>query len=120
MTDLPIKGTCHCGAVSFEVTEMPEAFVKCNCSICRRLGTLWLHSHRTPSVVHVPDGATIAYHWGDEMIDFHSCKTCGCTTHWQSRIDERHAVNMNLADPKEIAGIRIRHFDGADTWTFLD
>jgi hypothetical protein len=30
------------------------------------------------------------------------------------------AVNMRMADPKDIEGVRIRRFDGADTWTFLD
>jgi hypothetical protein len=30
------------------------------------------------------------------------------------------AVNMNMADPAAIEGIRVRHFDGADTWAFLD
>jgi hypothetical protein len=30
------------------------------------------------------------------------------------------AVNLRLADPKDIKDIPLRHFDGADTWTFLD
>jgi hypothetical protein len=30
------------------------------------------------------------------------------------------AVNCRMAAPADIAGMRIRHFDGADTWTYLD
>ena len=30
------------------------------------------------------------------------------------------AVNMRMAEPAAIAGIPVRHFDGADTWAYLD
>jgi hypothetical protein len=30
------------------------------------------------------------------------------------------AVNLRLADPDVMAAVPIRHFDGADTWEFLD
>ncbi|MBO9463760.1 aldehyde-activating protein [Tropicibacter sp. R15_0] len=54
---------------------------------------------------------------------FHSCPTCACTTHW-SNLNEpetgRMAVNVRLADPEISKSIPLRHFDGADSWTFLD
>jgi hypothetical protein len=57
------------------------------------------------------------------MLATVSCKTCGSTTHWEN-LDPaptaRMAVNVNMADPKAIEGLRIRLFDGADTWKFLD
>lgn len=30
------------------------------------------------------------------------------------------AVNASLADPERLRDIPVRHFDGADTWEFLD
>jgi hypothetical protein len=30
------------------------------------------------------------------------------------------AVNIRNFDPKDIGDVRIRRFDGADTWTYLD
>ena len=67
--------------------------------------------------------ATLAYVWGDKSIAFRTCRNCGCTTHWE-RLDpepnSRMAVNCRMADPGQIAGLRIRHFDGADTWSYLD
>jgi len=30
------------------------------------------------------------------------------------------AVNCRLAEPEHVAGIRVRHFDGADSWQYLD
>lgn len=40
---LPITGSCHCGAVSYEVKVAPRFAISCNCSMCRRLGTVWGH-----------------------------------------------------------------------------
>ena len=38
-----IAGSCHCGAVKIAVAEAPATVTSCNCSICRRLGTLWAY-----------------------------------------------------------------------------
>ena len=36
------SGSCHCGAVTFEVDgDIPANAVSCNCSHCRRKGFLW-------------------------------------------------------------------------------
>lgn len=115
-----IKGTCHCGAVSFEVTSTPKFAVSCNCSICRRLATLWVHAPPATVTLNAPDNATVPYVWGDKSLAFHTCRTCGCTTHWVGLTGERMAVNIRLAAPEAIKDLPIRHFDGADTWAFLD
>ena len=117
---MTVAGSCHCGAVRFELNEAPARVTSCNCSICRRLGTLMAYYH--PAQVRV-SGPTVAYSWGDRSIAFHHCGTCGCTTHWSS-LDpaqaERMAVNARLLPPDVIATVPVRHFDGAESWTFLD
>ena len=35
--------TCHCAAVKVEVPRRPRRLTECNCSICRRYGTLWAY-----------------------------------------------------------------------------
>jgi len=118
-----LKGACHCGAVTFELARPPEWRSECNCSICRRLGTLWGYFREEEVRFAGHPGATEAYAWGDRTLAFHRCGTCGCTTHWQrlvSRPENRMGVNTRLLDPRDTAGIRIRHFDGADTFKYLD
>ena len=34
-------GSCHCGAVAFTVELDPSTALKCNCSICTKLGAVW-------------------------------------------------------------------------------
>ena len=115
-----IEATCHCGAVELELETAPTQLTSCNCSICRRLGTLWTYS--PPAQVRVI-GATDTYRWGDKTLDLHRCAVCGCTTHWtplESAPPDRMGINARLLDPAVIKDVRIRRFDGADTWKFLD
>lgn len=53
----------------------------------------------------------------------HHGPVCGCVSHWES-LDpagaQRMAVNARLLDPAEIEGVRVRRFDGALSWTYLD
>ncbi|HEY5921769.1 MAG TPA: hypothetical protein VIV11_08865 [Kofleriaceae bacterium] len=114
-----IEATCHCGAVTIEVPEAPSQLTSCNCSICRRLGSLWCYF--SPTVVRVT-GTTVAYRWGDKTLDLHHCATCGCTTHW-TPIDpalDRMGVNARLLDPAIVAAAKVRRIDGASTWEWLD
>ena len=115
-----IKGSCHCGAITYQILEKPEFVISCNCSICRKLNTRWAYSHRTKMTVHAPKGSTHIYTWGDKDLEFHSCKTCGCTTHWMATDASRYAVNCQLASESDMEDVRVRRFDGADTWEFLD
>jgi hypothetical protein len=110
-----ITGSCHCGAVHIAVAEAPSQITSCNCSICRRLGTLWAY-YRPDQVTltHAP-GATDAYSWGDKSLAFRRCATCGCITHWEpigQPLVDRMGVNARLLDIA-LDGIPIRWFDGA-------
>lgn len=113
---------CHCGAVRIEVDAAPAELTSCNCSICRRTGAL-LAYYAPRQVRFTPSPpATDTYVWGDKSIVFHRCKVCGCFTHWMGadQTYDRMGVNMRMADPAVLAAARIRPFDGADTWKFLD
>ena len=115
-----IKGSCHCGTVTFEILEKPAFVIACNCSICRKLNTQWAYSHRTELTLNAPIGSTHIYQWGDKDLEFHSCQTCGCTTHWMASNGSRYAVNCQLASEADMKEIRVRHLDGVDTWEFSD
>jgi hypothetical protein len=41
---LPIlTGACDCGAISWRFADDPGSATACNCTICRRYGTLWIY-----------------------------------------------------------------------------
>ena len=117
-----IEGTCHCGAVRIEIVEAPAQVTSCNCSVCRRLGTLW--AYYAPAQVRVV-GETATYRWGDKTIDFHHCAMCGITTHWSpidgTRDGGRMGINARLLPSEVLERARVRRLDGAsENWTYLD
>ena len=122
-TDDLLRGACHCGAVQILLPHRPEKATKCNCSICRRLGAIYAYfEHGTVQITGHPEH-TDEYISGDRTLRNIRCKTCGCATHWEPLKVEpgtKGGINLNNFDPKLIENVRIRKFDGADTWSFLD
>lgn len=119
-----LTATCHCGGVQVTVPYRPRRLTSCNCSICRRLGTLWAYYPRSRVRIRAPRGGLQKYVWGDRMLRLARCRICGCVTHWEPmprryRAD-RMGVNARNFEPDVIAGVRIRRLDGASTWKFLD
>ena len=118
-----LAATCHCGTVRVEVPRRPRSLTDCNCSICRRYGTLWAYYKRSEVRVTAAPGATSEYSWGDKSLRFVRCATCGCITH-RELIDptegDRMGVNARNFEPGSLGSVRIRHLDGASTWRYFD
>ena len=118
-----LNASCHCGAVQMEIARKPRSMTECNCSICRRYGARWAYfTRKTARILCAPD-AISAYAWGDRTVEFFHCRTCGCLTHYEATVksdDSRIAVNARMMSPADAADIKVRIFDGAETWKYLD
>ena len=98
-----VEASCHCGAARIAVEVPPPELTACNCSLCRRLGTLW--AYYRPDQVRIVRGAgtTVPYVQGDRTLAVHHCATCSCITHWSSLTGaDRMAVNTRLMEEREI------------------
>ena len=118
-----LHGACHCGAVRLTLPSMPETATRCNCSLCRRVGAVWAYFAFGTVVIEGHPERTVDYVQGDRTLRTIRCSTCGVVTHWEPLPPEpgaRHGVNLNNFDPKLVESVRVRRFDGADSWSFLD
>lgn len=118
-----VEGTCHCGNVSIQTSQLPDSIISCNCSICFRTGSLWGYYASDDVNIRCEKEPTSTYTWGDERIAFHHCTNCGCLTHYTSTgktEKQRTALNFRMVDRKITESIPIRKFDGAESWTFVD
>lgn len=116
-----IEGACHCGAVRWRFQGVPDGATACNCTGCRRYGTLWAYDHEGEGIE--VSGPTRPYIRGT-AIEFHFCPHCGCVAYWRAqKVDaqgrRRIAVNLRLAEPGDVARIPIDHFDGLDSFDDL-
>ncbi len=117
-----LQGSCHCGAVSWRLDTDPESATACNCSACRRYGTLWAYGHEGVDVHG--QGQTTAYLREGGSLGFHFCPRCGNVAWWRSREAgadgrRRMAVNLRLAEPEAVAALPVDHFDGLLSWEDL-
>jgi hypothetical protein len=107
-----------------QIPRRPSLLTACNCSACRRYGSIWsYHLRRSVRI----DGDSLASYRrpAHAGLDFHHCRVCGCVTHWESiarRRDGGHRVGVNARNIEEteiIATVPIQMLDGAVTWTIL-
>ena len=61
---MKFKGSCHCGAVAFEVEGELKEVVDCNCSICQRKGALLWFVPRASLHLTTPEEAVATYSFG--------------------------------------------------------
>lgn len=118
-----LTGTCHCGAVRIEIPRRPRTLTNCNCSICRRYGTLWAYYRQSEVRVLGDPGSTQGYVWGRNVLRFVRCTTCGCVTHWE-RVEPKEGgrvgVNARNFEPEALGPVRIKLLDAASDWEGLE
>ncbi len=120
-----LTGNCHCNLVSWTFDGTPDSATACNCTLCRRYGTLWIYDYEGERITL--SGPTSIYTRkgkADPALEIRFCATCACVVAWRGlRLDaegrRRCAVNLRLSEPGPIANIPIDHFDGLDAFDDL-
>ena len=117
-----LAATCHCASVRVEVPRRPRSLTNCNCSICRRYGVLWAYYKDAEVRLVAEPGATDEYTWGQKSQKFIRCKTCGCVMQWK-KFDVGPStwagVNVRNFEPSALGPVKIRLFDGAESWKLV-
>ncbi len=118
-----IQGKCHCGNVKLSIHKLTDTGTSCNCSICSRYASIWGYFTEAEVNVSIGKYGITTYCYGDKMINFNHCTFCGCITHYtsiNSGQEERLAVNYRMFSSEVLDQIKVRFFDGADTWKYIE
>jgi len=108
-------GSCHCGAVSYEVDADLSQLSDCNCSICRKKASV---HHGVPEErFRLLTGADSlrAYRFNKKIATHYFCQNCGIHTFSHPRTaPEKFNVNIRTLDDFDLrtAEYEMRHFDG--------
>jgi hypothetical protein len=109
------KGSCHCGAVKFEVRTAVEPAVRCNCSLCRRRGALMspmFDAHELKIVAG--DDALTCYRFNTLVARHYFCSRSGVYPFHQTRKDPaRWRVNLGCLDGIDPYALDATVADGA-------
>jgi hypothetical protein len=116
------RGSCHCGAVRFEVSLAADAVgSRCNCSICTKTAvTSFLVKPEAFSLL-TSEIELSHYEWGGKTSKRAFCKHCGVHCFGRGYLEEvgGHyvSVNANCLDDVEPSGIKLIFWDGRhDNW----
>lgn len=108
-------GSCHCGRVRFEIETDMQAVSQCNCSICRKKGTI---NHRVrPEHFRLLSGeeALTLYQFNTMTAKHYFCKYCGIHPFTHPRAaPELYTVNVRCLDDfdLEAEAPELYHFNG--------
>ena len=115
MTGQTYRGSCQCGAVTFDVEVDISRPVTCNCSRCQRLGSALAFT--SPDSFHLLSGAAelAEYTFNRHVIRHQFCRICGIepfatgSTHNGTPMV---AINVNCLEGIDPRALPVRHFDG--------
>ncbi len=109
-------GSCQCGAVSYEATSTPiEDALSCNCSMCRRKGSLLTFIPASDFDLKSGEEALSDYQFNKRVIHHLFCKTCGVTSFVRGQMPDGTpmiALNVRCLDEIDPKALRINHVDG--------
>jgi hypothetical protein len=109
------RGSCHCGAVAFEVEGEIKNAMACNCSICQRKGSLLWFVPRDALRLLGSEDASKVYLFNKHHIQHRFCPTCGIHPYADGTDPKGNrvaAVNVRCLENVDLESIPVTHFDG--------
>ena len=111
-----MRGSCHCGRIAYSLDAEPIEAIECNCSICRRRGSVL--AAFTPDKFHLETSRDdiAVYTFGRQVIRHQFCKMCGCAPFAEGTGPDGEAmvaVNLRCAENLDLSTLKISQFDGA-------
>lgn len=107
-------GSCHCGAVHFEIeSDFPE-LTTCDCSICRRRNALMVKVPESRFQLLAGAQALTEYQFHTHTARHFFCSVCGIYPFHRKRVTPDYfGINVHCLHDFDAIGIPVRHTDGA-------
>lgn len=109
------KGSCHCGKVAFEVEGEIKSALSCNCSMCRRRGSLLWFVPRADLKLLTPESAASTYTFNKHVIQHRFCPVCGIHPYGEGTDPKGHAmaaINIRCIEDIDPESVPVQHYDG--------
>lgn len=116
------RGSCHCGAVRFEVTlEGPPAPTRCNCSICHKAGVAGELVKPAAFTLTQGEDDLATYTWGAKVGTRYACRHCAVLCFSKGHLAELGgdfvSYNVQALDDVDANQLTIQYWDGRhDNW----
>ena len=109
-------GSCHCGAVRFEVQVDATAGARCNCTVCTKVGAVSAIVKPEAFRLLTDEGSLSFYEWGGKTAKRYFCKDCGVSCYSRGYLEQIGgdyvSVNFNALDDVDPATVNVVYWDG--------
>ncbi len=108
------QGSCHCGAVGFEIKSTLAPALRCNCSLCRRKGTIIAPVLAEKFRLLRGEEHLALYQFNTNVAKHYFCKTCGIHVFHRPRMaPESYRVNVACLENVDPFSLKVDLNDGA-------
>lgn len=115
-------GSCHCGAVRFEVEIDARSGNRCNCSVCTKVGATTDYVKPEAFTLLAGEADLSVYEWGGRTGQRYFCKRCGVTCFMRGHLAELGgdyvSINLHALDDVDPGALtEMNYWDGRhDNW----
>jgi hypothetical protein len=109
-------GSCHCGAVRYDVELEIGRVIACNCSICKRTGALLAFVPEPAFTLVQGQDALQDYRFNKHVVQHLFCQTCGVRSFGRGSAPDGTkmvAINVRCLEGVDLDALEVRRFDGA-------
>lgn len=108
-----LSGSCHCGAVRFEVAAGIAELTTCDCSLCVKKNAVMAKVHESALTITQGEEVLRLYEWNTRAAKHYFCGGCGIYTFHRKRAAPDHfGINVFCLDGFDPTGLPVRATDG--------
>jgi hypothetical protein len=114
-------GSCHCGSVKFEIEVDATSGMRCNCTVCTKVGVLMGMAKPEGLRILAGERDLSFYEWGAKTAKRYFCKRCGVSCFSRGYLEQLGGdyvcVSFNALDDVDPSDVKMVHWDGRhDNW----
>ena len=109
------SGSCHCGAIAYTVEVDTAQALKCNCSICTKLGAVWAFAPKGKFKLAKGADKQGDYLFNKKRLHHHFCTTCGIESYAEGTGPDGSptvGINLRCLEGVDVDQLELQKFDG--------
>ena len=118
---LPLKVSCHCGVIKFQVDMNLKDLRRCNYSICSKKGFVMGSAPVDLLKIVFWKKFLSTHKWNTKVAEHYFCKICGINTHHKRRSNpSEYGYNIASIEGFEMSWIKNAHYVSNTKMSLVD
>ncbi len=109
------SGSCHCGAVRYEVETDLAQVLSCDCTFCRKRGALWTYVGAEQFKLLSGQDDLADYQFNKKIIHHVFCRHCGVGSFSTAKGKDGYegiGINVRCLDDVDVDALELTPYDG--------